>query len=62
MRKTIKLDVAPGEFKCRTCEVLWSSFIKSNVPCKDATIRTGLHNFDFAKPIMYNKSEFIGVS
>lgn len=55
MRRTIKPDVAPGEFKCRTCEVMWSSFMKSNIPCTDTTIRTGLHNFDFANPILYNK-------
>lgn len=55
LRRTIKPDVAPGEFKCRTCEVMWSSFMESNIPCTDTTIRTGLHNFDFANPILYNK-------
>lgn len=55
MVRTIKPDVAPGEFKCRTCEVMWSSYMESNVPCTDTTIRTGLHNFDFANPILYNK-------
>jgi hypothetical protein len=55
MARTIKPDVAPGEFKCRTCEVMRSSFMNSNVPCTDTTIRTGLHNFDFANPILYNK-------
>jgi hypothetical protein len=55
IRRTIKPDVPPGEFKCRTCEVMWSSFMKSNIPCTDTSIRTGLHNFDFASPILYNK-------
>ena len=35
MRRTIKPDVAPGEFKCRTCEVMWSSFMESNISCTD---------------------------
>ena len=59
MRRTIKPDVAPGEFKCRTCDVMWSSFMESNIPCTDTTIRTGLHNFDFANPILYNKQDVI---
>lgn len=53
MKRSIKPDVAPGEFMCRTCEVMWSSFMKDNVPCKDNTlIRNGLHDFDFANPIL----------
>ena len=53
MARTIRPDVAPGEFMCRTCEVMWSSFMKSNSPCTDTTImRNGLHNFDFANPIL----------
>lgn len=53
MARIIKPNVAPGEFKCRTCETMWSSFMKSNVPCTDTTaIRNGLHDFDFAKPII----------
>lgn len=51
MVKKIKPDIAPGEFMCRTCEVMWSSFMKNNAPCKDTAIRNGLHNFDFANPI-----------
>ena len=53
MRRTIKPDVAPGEFMCRTCEAMWSSYMESNSPCTDTTlIRNGLHNFDFANPIL----------
>ncbi len=53
MVRTIKPDVAPGEFMCRTCEVMWSSFMKNNVPCTDTTlIRNGLHDFDFTNPIL----------
>jgi hypothetical protein len=53
MRRTLKPDVAPGEFMCRTCDVMWSNFMKENVPCTDNTlIRNGLHNFDFDNPIL----------
>lgn len=53
MARTIKPDVPPGEFKCRTCEVMWSSFMESNFPCTDTTLtRNGLHDFDFATPIV----------
>ena len=53
VKRAIKPDVAPGEFKCRTCEVMWSSFRETNSPCTDNTlIRNGLHDFDFATPIM----------
>lgn len=53
VKKAIKADVAPGEFKCRTCEVMWSSFRKNNSPCTDTTlIRNGLHDFDFSTPII----------
>ena len=53
MVRTIKPDVAPGEFMCRTCLVMFSSFIKNNVPCTDTTlIRNGLHDFDFTNPIL----------
>ncbi|CAN5617122.1 hypothetical protein BH18THE1_BH18THE1_13300 [soil metagenome] len=31
--RTIKPDVAPGEFKCRTCDAMWSSFMENNTPC-----------------------------
>ena len=53
MVRTIKPDVAPGEFMCRTCEVMWSSYMENNVPCTDTTLgRNGLHDFDFANPIL----------
>lgn len=41
----------PGEFKCRICETMWSSFVQNNIPCIDTPIRHGLHDFDFANPI-----------
>lgn len=53
MAKIIKPDVAPGEYKCRVCEMRWSSFMENNIPCSDRTIiRNGLHDFDFANPIL----------
>jgi hypothetical protein len=52
MKRAIKPDVAPGEFKCRTCEVMWSSFMENNIPCTITAIRNGLHDFDFATPIL----------
>ena len=52
MKRAIKPDVAPGEFKCRICDVMWSSFMKNNIPCTITAIRNGLHDFDFAKPIL----------
>ena len=57
MRRIIKAAGAPGEFKCRTCEILWSSFMENNIPCIDRSIRSGLHNFDFSKPIVLEKSQ-----
>ena len=53
MVRTIKPDVAPGEFMCRTYEVMWSSFMESNSPCTDTTlVRNGLHDFHSANPIL----------
>jgi hypothetical protein len=53
MVRTVKPDVAPGEFMCRTCEVMWSSYMENNIPCTDTTLgRNGLHDFDFANPIL----------
>jgi hypothetical protein len=57
MRRLIKAAVAPGEFKCRTCEILWSSFMENNIPCIDRSMRSGLHNFDFSKPIALEKTQ-----
>jgi hypothetical protein len=50
MRKMITYGI-PGEFKCRICEMMWSSFIQNNNPCINTPIRHGLHDFDFANPI-----------
>ena len=50
--RTIKPDVAPGEFKCRTCDAMWSSFMENNTPCTITALRNGLHDFDFANPIL----------
>ena len=51
MQRIIKPAKPPGEFKCRTCQVMWSSYMEDNAPCTDTTMRAGLHNFDFANPI-----------
>lgn len=52
MVRMVKPDVAPGEFKCRTCDAMWSNFMEMNIPCTDkTTTRSGLHDFDFAKPV-----------
>jgi hypothetical protein len=52
MTKIIKPDLSPGEFKCRTCNTMWSSYMKNSILCTDITERHGLHDFDFAKPII----------
>lgn len=53
MVRMVKPDLAPGEFRCRTCDTMWSNFREKNIPCTDTTLtRNGLHDFDFAKPIM----------
>lgn len=53
MKRAIKPDVPPGEFKCRTCDGMWSNFMDTNSPCTDTTLtRNGLHNFDFGTPIL----------
>ncbi len=52
MTKIIKPDFSPGEFKCRTCNTMWSSYMKNSILCTDITERHGLHDFDFAKPII----------
>jgi hypothetical protein len=51
MARMIKPAGVPGEFKCRICQCMWSSYMENNIPCTDRTIRYGLHNFDFANPI-----------
>jgi hypothetical protein len=40
-----------GGFKCRLCEMMWSSFIQNDIPCINTSIRQGLRDFDFAYPI-----------
>jgi hypothetical protein len=52
MKRAIKPDVPPGEFKCRTCDGMWSSFMETNIPCTMTAIRNGLHDFDFSTPIL----------
>ena len=51
MTKIIKPDLSPGEFKCRTCNTMWSSYMRKSILSTDITERHGLHNFDFGKPI-----------
>jgi len=36
------------EFKCRSCKMLWLTYLENNDPCSSVD---KLHNFDFAKPI-----------
>ena len=55
MARIVKPAGVPGEFKCRTCQIMWSSYMKNNIPCKDTTIKSGLHNFDFANPVFVEK-------
>jgi len=50
MQRIVKPASPPGEFKCRTCEVMWSNYMQNNVQCTETT-RGTLHNFDFANPI-----------
>ena len=38
--------------KCRTCDTMWSTYMKNSILCTDITERHGLHDFDFAKPII----------
>jgi hypothetical protein len=52
MKGAIKPDVPPGEFKCRTRYGMWSSFMETNIPCTITAVRHGLHDFDFATPIV----------
>ena len=53
MVRMLKPNVTPGEFRCRTCDTMWSNFMEKNIPCTNTTItRNGLHDFDFAKPII----------
>ena len=47
MTKIIKPDLPPGEFRCRTCNTMWSSYTRKSILCTDITERHGLHNFDF---------------
>ena len=35
MTRSVKPDGLPGEFKCRTCDISWSSFMQNNLPCTD---------------------------
>jgi hypothetical protein len=52
MAGIVKPADVPGEFKCRTCQIMWSSYTENNIPCTDTTTRYGLHNFDFANPVL----------
>jgi len=52
MVRTIKPNVPPGQFKCRICDAMWLSFMENNIPCTITATRNGLHDFDFAKPIL----------
>lgn len=53
MTRIIKQDVAPGEFKCRVCDMMWSSYMENSNRCTNtALVRNGLHDFDFANPIL----------
>jgi hypothetical protein len=51
MAGIVKPADVPGEFKRRTCQIMWSSYMENNIPCTDTTTRYGLHNFDFANPV-----------
>ena len=53
MPRIIKQDVAPGEFKCRVCDMMWSSYMENSNRCTNtALVRNGLYDFDFANPIL----------
>ena len=51
MARVVKMDRAPGEFRCRKCQATWSSFMANNNLCTDAYDRDGLHDFDFKNPV-----------
>jgi len=36
------------EFKCRSCKMLWLTYLENNGPCSSID---KVHNFDFAKPV-----------
>ena len=55
MARIVKPAGVPGEFKCRTCQIMWSSYMENNIPCTDTTTKSGLHNFDFANPVFLEK-------
>ena len=42
------------DFRCRTCRMMWSEFVRKNAPCSKSLYQ-GSHNFDFSRPI-YNKA------
>jgi hypothetical protein len=44
----------PGEFKCRTCQIMWSSYMENNIMHRHNN-KIGLHNFDFANPVLVEK-------
>lgn len=46
MAGIVKPADIPGEFKCTTCQIMWSSYMKNNIPCTD---------FDFANPVFVEK-------
>ena len=62
MTRAIQPDRPPGEFKCRTCNTMWSSYMKNSILCTDITERNGLHDFDFAKPIIWIRFSFYYLS
>lgn len=62
MTRAIQPDRPPAEFKCRTCNTTWSSYMKNSILCTDITERNGLHDFDFAKPIIWIRFSFYYLS
>ena len=55
MARIVKPAGVPDEFKYRTCQIMWSSYMENNIPCTDKTTKSGLHNFDFANPVFVEK-------
>ena len=46
-----KLEISAGDFKCRSCNLTWSTFLQNNDFCNNSILGDGRHNFDFKKPI-----------
>jgi len=51
MTMSKRLAIVVSDFKCRSCKISWSTFLKTNIHRSNSTLGDGIHNFNFRKPL-----------